>query len=381
MNTSSSIGVERDEYLDLLRGASILRVMLGHLGLLWFFPPYSYYLGALLPVLFYVSGAVSMKVFLRSGLKSFALNRVIGILVPFYLFFAFIIIWGVLRGTPVDLDSQSTLQWLLTWPQRGQAYTPIQHTWYINALLVMTLLSAPLMGFIARHTLLIWSTAGIVLIYTAVFSFSEGREIQISAIGKELPGYGHQTWKVIVLMPFYLLGMHHDQLRQYLQGHRGRHLLLFSIALLVCLMVFDARGLSFDILLRQRDVCFVLMAYVLLAMLLRYQLAIEKIIFSVPGLRSLLMYTSHHAVGIFLLHIVVLSEAESLFGWSDLSHDPLLAVIRLLLVSVATLAIAPAFTNAARRLTHWFQRATLRPPQTTRPHVRPDELKIPVQKH
>ncbi len=83
------IGREQRDFIDCLRGLSILRVVLGHLGLFWLLRPYSEFLHALLPLLFFVSGAVSFGSFLRSDNSGrFLLRRLVLIISPYYALLA-----------------------------------------------------------------------------------------------------------------------------------------------------------------------------------------------------------------------------------------------------------------------------------------------------
>lgn len=54
----------------------MLRVLLVHLGLGWFWPPYSTYIGIFFPLLFFASGAVSYNSFLNaSSLSAYSYKK------------------------------------------------------------------------------------------------------------------------------------------------------------------------------------------------------------------------------------------------------------------------------------------------------------------
>ena len=89
------ISPQNQHYINVMRGISIIRVVLAHLGLSWFFSPYSQYIGILFPVLFFVSGAVSFYSFSRaSGIIEYLIKRLVLVLTPFYLFSAVIVTLG-----------------------------------------------------------------------------------------------------------------------------------------------------------------------------------------------------------------------------------------------------------------------------------------------
>ncbi len=80
-------------YLNRLRGFSIMRVVFGHLGLAWFFQPFSSYIGIFLSILFLCSGYLSISFYIkRQSWFSYLARRLTGILVPFYIMYGFAVL-------------------------------------------------------------------------------------------------------------------------------------------------------------------------------------------------------------------------------------------------------------------------------------------------
>ncbi|MFT5924294.1 MAG: hypothetical protein ACI9LE_001293 [Paraglaciecola sp.] len=130
-------------YLDTLRGASILRVMLAHLGLSRFFIPYSQYISILLPVFFFVSGAVSFNSVLNSKNKPYYfVNRYIALITLFLVFlFPFLLLLILNEHT---LTGYGVFKWPLDWPSRGSYPIDMRQLWFINALILMFFISYPI---------------------------------------------------------------------------------------------------------------------------------------------------------------------------------------------------------------------------------------------
>src|SRR5690606_5004123 len=130
-------------YLSQLRGISILRVVLGHLGLTWIFPPYSEFLMALLPLLFFVSGAVSYLSYCNAkSALIFVRKRLVGVLVPFYTISMIALIGSWMAGGVFLLNnSNSVLSWLtVAMPISDMPY-PMGQIWFLHSLVIIMIIS------------------------------------------------------------------------------------------------------------------------------------------------------------------------------------------------------------------------------------------------
>ena len=131
------------EFINILRGASVLRVVLVHLGLGWFFLPYSSYIGIFFPTLFFVSGAVSYNSFQSSTSKGLYLfKRCRGIMLPFFIFMLPVAIIFAPQKFSWSYDVISS--WLLLKPSNGFFPFPIGQIWFITCLLVIACITFPL---------------------------------------------------------------------------------------------------------------------------------------------------------------------------------------------------------------------------------------------
>ena len=136
-------------YLNLLRGASVIRVMLVHLGLSWFYPPWSYYIGIFLPILFFVSGAVSFQNYLNKPFGVFLFKRIIGLWIPFFLLTIPVVL--IFSSRNLSVDTVSLTRWLLLWPPQSLFPFPIGQIWFINVLLLMVVISALIFPIISNQ--------------------------------------------------------------------------------------------------------------------------------------------------------------------------------------------------------------------------------------
>lgn len=132
-------------FLDRARGLSILRVVLVHLGLSWFFPPYSQFVHMFLPLLFFVSGAVSFYSFKRApGVGNYSLRRLLSIVMPYYVIIAgaFLYVWLTELRLP-QFHGSELLDWLFINPDVADMPFPMGQVWFIHAMAIMIILALP----------------------------------------------------------------------------------------------------------------------------------------------------------------------------------------------------------------------------------------------
>ncbi len=134
----------RDSLLiNRYRGLSIMRVVLVHLGLSWFFPPYSTYVGMFLPILFFCSGYLSLFLYRnRTSDRDFMIRRLTGIFIPFYLIYAVASLVSLALGQGNGFGSLAgVLQALIIAPETAQMPYPLGQIWFLRVVVFCTLFS------------------------------------------------------------------------------------------------------------------------------------------------------------------------------------------------------------------------------------------------
>ncbi|WOJ98266.1 acyltransferase [Congregibacter brevis] len=336
-------------YLDALRGLSILRVMLGHLGLLWFYPPHSWYLGALFPILFFVSGAVSYNSFLRTkDIWRYALQRYIAIAVPFYTFMVLLICVLYASNKSLLVLDDGPLRWAFMWPRWGLIEIPIGQIWFINALFIMSAISILIFPLFRRFKHATIGTVSTLFAINLVGDFLPVRETFIASTEPVLGGYATQAWVIATLITFYFFGA-----LFYSFGisdmHIKKMLSLIAVSGIAVIIVYPESPF-FPPHVEIKSAYFVFVSLLATLSVLALKPAYFALTRRVNIVERLFLYASKHSYAIFLLHTVVLYYIESAFNWHDLSQNTGLAIARLLLVSAITLLLAPLFTSLTNQI-------------------------------
>lgn len=332
-------------YLNILRGASILRVMLVHLGLSWFYPPYSQYVGIFFPVLFFVSGAVSYNSFSRSGSIVLHLRkRLIDTLLPYYIFMCIVFILGFFSEGHLYLASnEEILKWIFISPTLSEIDFPLGQIWFIKTLLIMHLISAPIFKVAITR---IWILPFLLAVSIAINFYSIYYPLKSwldLAPFKEFFGVS-ALWNTAMLLSCYMAGaMLYDA--RY-QNKKWLFVLLFIFSALALIGLYKANfNLDYYYHFEIKSVFYVCLSLVVIILLVQLKNPITELVTNFQPLRWLLLYANRHSYALFLLHTVVLFYVEKLFGWQSLSGNMPLALCRLLIVMIVTMLIAPLFTN------------------------------------
>lgn len=339
------------EFVDILRGASILRVVLAHLGLLWFYPPYSQYIGVFLCLLFFISGAVSYGSFLRSSSPSFYLiRRLLLIVIPFYVFSCIVLVTQVAFFP--DMGVGNLVRWLLVWPALDLIYFPMGQIWFLNALLAMVLLSFPIylaMRFISWVWIIPLFLCFLVLVVDYFY------DLRVFFLGSNFLNnlsWGNQAWTVVSLFSFFVLG---SVYYRFLPRLKGKIAFFFSIILFFsyfCLVGLKGSGFYFSDYAIRRDLIYVVASLGAILMILSLK-GVVVLVCRVRFLRYFFMFFNRYAYMIFLTHTLVLFWVERVLGWQDLSGDIYRAIARMVIVVIFTMLVSKPLGDFSRVASHW----------------------------
>jgi len=319
--------------------------MLAHLGLSWFYLPYSQYIGVFLPIFFFVSGAVAYNSASRNlDKKHTFLLRYITLIVPFLLF-----TWPYLFNekylTEFNLYELVTL--LTAWPDRAIYSFPIKQIWFINALIMMF--------FMTHHIF----RAGIKNRIWIIFPFIASVVYLFIAEGSDLPkfyrdfyivrklDYPNQLHQVLSLFNYYLFGAVYYSFQKVFKKLNSVLTVIFGF---ICAMLIfnvetpeNMRSYFFE-----RNLYFTSFSYFVLFFVMGIQPYVKSFIYQ-PVTYKLFKKLSDNSYALFLLHTALLFAVEKLFHLESLSNSPLLAVARIIIVISLSLMLAPFFT----RLSHF----------------------------
>ena len=324
-------------FLDRLRGVSIGRVVLGHLGLFWLLPPYRSALHVLLPLLFFVSGAVGYASFLRApGTANFLRRRIIALLVPYYIFMLMAFAGGWLLGyNPTQFGWQDFLDILTLNPKRAQTPFNVGQVWFIHALLIITLISPALYALIRRGQL----QAGLAI--AAIMALAALQLVQ--DIDHHLFILRHNFYQALVNSAFFLFGG-----LCYAYTAPRRHLWpVAAVSAALVAVATQAPGFSVDFGDHSYapDLYYMAASFLAICLILIAQKPIEAALGHMRPVDALLLFCSKHSYSLLLAHSLYIEVAEKAFGLVGVGGDPLRALTKVAFVLVASALTAVPFTR------------------------------------
>lgn len=347
----TKINAENRDFIDLVRGASIFRVVLAHLGLLWFLPPYSQYIGAFLCVLFFISGAVGFQSFLNSESSlRYLSRRLVLTVVPFYVFAALVFLLSFFWG---GWNEFGFLRWFLLWPDQSKVFFPIGQIWFINALVVMIILSFPIFLLSRKSVvpLLVASFFSLALVFSDFFFPVKEGLINHGFFQKI--NWSWQAWATFGLISFYLLGAAYFCKWGEISRIWAFGISLVSFFLAAVFVIIFEYTVYFSEHVVERNLVYVSVsmgAVFLLIGLRPFVVWMGQFRF----LRWFLLFFNRYAYMIFLSHTLVLFFVEEALGWQDLSGDYVKALARMFMVIVITMMVSKPLGDLSRALAHWI---------------------------
>lgn len=330
--------------------------MLAHLGLSWFFIPYSQYISIFLPVFFFVSGAVSYNSILNSENKRyFFVNRYITLVVPFIAFSLPFILTYIANGQTIHFLELVKL--MFAWPSRDVFPFDMRQIWFINALILMFFISYPIFKSARKSLIPVIIGFIISLIYVVIFEFfssaSYWREFHILMI-LDIP---MQTHQVFSLINYYFFGA-----IIYRQTCLNKSIL--GICCLICIVLacyFHFQIESFNsmrALFFSRGVYFTSLSYAVIFLLLIYKTQLLYLLNKLIHLKNLLMNLSKNSYSLFLIHTAIIMIFEDYLGFDNLGEEPLLAVIKMIGVVFVSIIVAPYLTYLNNMIVKQLSRKT-----------------------
>lgn len=338
-------------FIDRVRGLSILRVVLAHLGLAWFYTPYSQFITVFLPVLFFVSGAVSFSSFSRAKSNAIYLkNRLLSLVLPVYIvvFVSFIVL-GAYSGKWL-LSPDVVIDWLQLVPSEKIMPFPLGQVWFIHTLFFVVLASIPvfIIAQVNRSVLLLIILGSLTLSVIQL----------ITPVGNKFFIEGHNLYKPLVHLGFFMFGAY------WVINKAKITFKLNIILLLMCLLAAVALIKLFDLTLIISDHVFypdayyVLLSYsaIFLVLILRPWITGFFNYFKLAD--KFILYFSRHAYSIFILHSMFVYISEVTFGLVNVMSSPMLAIIKIGFVISASCICAYPVTFFTNSITGFFKKHT-----------------------
>ncbi|MAM88045.1 MAG: hypothetical protein CME36_12145 [unclassified Hahellaceae] len=336
-------------FIDRLRGLSIIRVVLVHLGLSWFYPPYSQFFHNLLPVLFFVSGAVSHFSYLRS-LKAgrYLLKRFLSLVGPFYVigFFSVLIYWLINLQLP-ELDFEAIVRWLTIVPSSADTPFPMGQVWFIHAMVVVVFISLPLF--------VISKTSVIPLVLCVIGSLFVAFAHQAYDINGYFYVLGHNLYQGVVNLGFFAFGALYYR-KAYWFSFSVLSALALGAFIIVALNIFL---LNVDINMANHsyapDSYYLFASFLAIFLVLLAKPIINGVLNSVSFLDKFVLFFSKHAYSIFIIHSFSVYWLEVQFNLVDVASNVYLALVKVISVFLISSVLAIPTTWLSKKLTNALQ--------------------------
>ncbi len=343
----SDISSDNRLFIDTLRGASILRVVLAHLGLSWIYQPYSGYVLVFLPVLFFVSGAVSYGSFMRQpSVGKYLLNRYLTVSVPYYLYvmFSFLIFWLYESRYP-SFDHVAILQYL-TFNAVGMSDIspmPVAHIWFLHSLLFIMIISFFIFIFSKNKP--------VFLLIGVVFSLLLGIFQSFYNIGPQFRIFNHNFYQPLSNLGFFMFGAFY-----FLNIEKfNRKVNFFSFFIVILITLLFAYFIVDDYRIAEHfyypDLFFMLCCYSAILLVLLFKDLILYFVKHFNILKSFLLFMNKNSYSVYLLHVFVIYTLSYKFELMGLGGDPSRAFLKVFMAILITCIFAVPFTVFTRGIT------------------------------
>jgi len=335
------ISLKDRRYLDTLRGISITRVVLVHLGLSWFLTPYSEFIHVLLPILFFVSGGVLFHSFSRAkSISDFMLKRIVSVYVPYLLIVvsAFSVLWAF-EGSIPDIDFGNIFQWLTLNAVHVNSTMPfpLNQVWYLHSLIMIIIISPLFFKIGLTNIYYFLIPIGISILISVLQLFYD--------IGHNMYLYGHNIYQPIVNMGFFFFGAMVYMNRRYFTGNKILYISMGSLLVGVSTGLLLVEDFNMYNHTYAPDLYYLSLSYFSISLFLGGQPFVERIVGSVRILNWFFNFMSRHSYSVFLLHSLVLIKIHTWLQLDNVMNDPVRAAGKIILVLFITCVIAVPFTR------------------------------------
>jgi len=347
---SITVTINQDDrlYIDRLRGLSILRVVLVHLGLSWFFTPYSQFVLVFLPVLFFVSGAVSFPVYLRAKTAMhYGVKRLISVAFPYYFIIGIIlVVYFVFYSPGYSLVGEPLLRWILISPTSNLMPFPLGQVWFLRALLVIILLSIPLYSVGRQFPSALLLPVGLSLVLSFVQSYKEINDLFYIGF--------FNSYQSMANAGFFFFGSYYYACKSTI-GTKSLCVLLL-LSLLSSMSIFFHADLDINMAEHtfSPNLYYIGLSFSAIFAVLLLKPYVQWFLDAVPRFDRLILLFSKHAYGIFIIHSFLIYFSEVVLGWQGVSSLPLQALGKVTLVVFGSLILAIPVTNITKRCSNWM---------------------------
>ncbi|RBP25682.1 surface polysaccharide O-acyltransferase-like enzyme [Marinobacter pelagius] len=325
-------------FIDRIRGLSIIRVVLVHLGLSWIYTPYSQFVHNLLPLLFFVSGAVSFYSLSRSnGFGLYLIKRLLSIVGPFYVIAlsAMVVFWIYNYQFPT-FNIKEIVRWLTIIPESSDTPFPMGQIWFVHAMVIIVLITVPFL-VMAR-------SSSLPLLFLIVLSIVLSVFHQAIGVSNNFSILGHNFYQGLVNVGFFVFGALYYKRLEFFDFKCLFGLLIVSITVALT----NVFWLNVDVNMANHtyapDTYYLSGSYSAIIFVLLLKRLINKILDNWSLADSVVLFFSKHAYSVFIVHSFSIYFLETKFGLVNVIDNPALAAVKVASVFIISAAISVPVT-------------------------------------
>jgi peptidoglycan/LPS O-acetylase OafA/YrhL len=316
--------------------------MLVHLGLSWFFTPYSQFVHMFLPLLFFVAGAVSFYSFKRApSLGNYSLRRLLSVVMPYYVIViaAFIFIWLIELRVP-QFHGREILDWLFIDPERDHMPFPMGQVWFIHAMAIMVVVSLPVFAVSRKlpWPLLLGTFCSVLL--TVVH--------QIFDVSHYFYLLDHNFYQALSNISFFFFGAFFFCLKEFFTAKVNFLFLSFCLFLLI----FSILVIDVDINMAKHSYAptfyYVSGGFFSIFLVVTLKSFITKILNNNALLNKFVIFLSDNAYAIFMIHSLIIMLSEKYLNLVDVAGRPIFAIAKIIIVVFVSCLISAPITRACK---------------------------------
>ncbi len=324
----------RDNYLDVVRGLSIVRVMFWHaLGYWWISWAF-----AAMPAVFYVSGALFAKSMRSRTAGAVVKDRLRRLLPPYVAFLAasLLAVHVATGGSIWGTNTVDVISWIvpfqapaaLPWEQ-GWLSTPL---WFLRALIIVLLITPLAVRVTRRGRPIVWAALWAVSIVGIDVLISSADTVRTTSV---LRGIGD----IVVFGGFFAAGaaFHHRRHELVQTSHRERVL----VVLLVLTAAVAWMAPPADWVVNNSNVMMGLVGAVWLVVVILFESQIRSI-GNIPGVNQIVSWVASNSMTVYLWHTAVLCVTFAIVGGVTNPQDvALFMIVFVPLLVAAVVALRP----------------------------------------
>ena len=341
---------EKDShFLAHLRSVSILMIVLGHVGLGWFFRPWSGIITDFVAMFFFISGAVLFHSYKRSKtLSNFYWKRLLSLYVPYFLLCVLSLIVYIFlhKGQVPQFDLRNFLSWVQIRPNIDLMPFNIGQVWFLHTLFVISIISPVIFFAISDGKFIyLWIIVSFLLLLSAIQLFYD--------VDNYFFIQGNNLYKPLIHTIFFSLGAWCFSGNEKSNYERKTYFIFACVCVTLCVLLvnFLFLDIGYDHHTYAPDLYYVIGSLASISIFMSF----KDLFMWFVSLNNYLLFFFKvlyvYTMPIYLLHSFSIFVCENIFGLVHPKNNFVIyGISKFLLVMTLTLLISYPFLRLSKYL-------------------------------